>query len=67
MGHRNATRAEGPDPVYSDTTCAGHGLCRYKHGLECVVAKGLGSPYAPGRTRWLKIKNRMNCIGCNSS
>ncbi|WP_331727998.1 hypothetical protein [Streptomyces sp. NBC_01176] len=27
------------------------------HGLEGVVAKGPGSPYAPGRTRWLKIKH----------
>ncbi|WP_280910270.1 DNA ligase [Streptomyces sp. SAI-208] len=27
------------------------------HGLEGLVAKGLGSPYVPGRTRWLKIKH----------
>lgn len=27
------------------------------HGLEGCVAKGMGTSYVPGRTRWLKIKH----------
>ncbi|MDQ1031311.1 ATP-dependent DNA ligase [Streptomyces umbrinus] len=27
------------------------------HGLEGLVAKGLGTSFVPGRTRWLKIKH----------
>ncbi|WP_162467256.1 hypothetical protein [Streptomyces cavernae] len=43
------------------TTSRTEALAWYKelrpHGLEGLVAKGLGSPYAPGHTRWLKIKH----------
>ncbi|MCX4405673.1 MULTISPECIES: hypothetical protein [unclassified Streptomyces] len=34
MGHRNATRVEGPDLAQRDTTCEGHGLCR--QGIEVI-------------------------------
>jgi ATP-dependent DNA ligase len=36
-------------------------------GIEGVVIKGGGQPYLPGRRAWIKVRNRMNCIGCNSS
>ncbi|MFF2206249.1 hypothetical protein [Streptomyces sp. NPDC058145] len=36
-------------------------------GIEGVVVKGLAQPYRPGHRDWIKVRNRMNCIGCNSS
>nr|WP_309227932.1 hypothetical protein [Streptomyces lunaelactis] len=36
-------------------------------GVEGLVVKRLDQTYRSGTRAWLKLRNRMNCIGCNSS
>ncbi|MFF4714495.1 hypothetical protein ACFY2V_24280 [Streptomyces eurythermus] len=35
-------------------------------GIEGVVLKGLSQPYLPGKRAWIKVRNRRNCITCNT-
>ncbi|MFB6717030.1 hypothetical protein ACFCZY_37090 [Streptomyces sp. NPDC056237] len=37
-----------------------------EQGIEGIVAKRAGASYRAGRHGWVKVRNRMNCIGCNS-
>ncbi|MEV8457702.1 hypothetical protein AB0467_34300 [Streptomyces sp. NPDC052095] len=38
-----------------------------EQGIEGIVAKQAGASYPSGRRGWVKVRNTMNCIGCNSS
>ncbi|MFE6523738.1 hypothetical protein [Streptomyces sp. NPDC057794] len=35
-------------------------------GIEGVVIKGGEQPYLPGKRAWIKVRNRRNCITCNT-
>ncbi|MFF5279420.1 hypothetical protein [Streptomyces sp. NPDC000133] len=57
-----------PVPATDDRDVAEHWYeALQEQGLEGVVAKRGAAAYPSGRRGWVKVRNRMNCIGCNSS
>ncbi|MDO0936484.1 hypothetical protein QQY66_34055 [Streptomyces sp. DG2A-72] len=56
-------------PETSDVRTAQEWLTSWTEvpGVEGLVIKGAEQRYLPGVRGWYKIRNRMNCIGCNSS
>ncbi|WP_225882429.1 ankyrin repeat domain-containing protein [Streptomyces aureocirculatus] len=53
----SATRHEPKAQTWckSNTTCAGHGLCRHKRGVEGIVSRRWDNPYNPRLPRaWVK-------------
>lgn len=46
-------------PITDDETLARRWMVQYRPaGVEGLVVKGAGTPYEPGRRRWVKVKSR---------